>query len=356
MRSQIRARSSAAASAVAALAALLFPQVPVPAAATTAATTSAATSAGVCQNVSLPVALAPGGPADQTIAGTLCRPAAQPSSTTVDVLVHGASYNRSYWDWPDQPDTYSYVARTLASGRAAFAYDRLGAGASSHPLSTLVTTAADAFALHQVVSSMRADGFGTVDVVGHSFGSVVAIDEAASYRDVDKLAVTGLLHSQGSGLATVAATFYPADTDPQFGPLFADSGYLTTLPGTRASSFYDTATADPGIISYDEAHKDAISGTELSAGVSENELSALANPSRLVTAPVLVLDGQQDGIFCGLTVNCADPSAVLAEEKPFYAGAARLAVATIPGTGHDVALHPSAAQSFAAVDQWLASG
>lgn len=330
------------------LAALLSPQVPIPAAATT--------SAGTCQNVALKVALAPGGPADQTIAGTLCRPTAQPSATTVDVLVHGASYNRSYWDWPDQSATYSYVARTLASGRATFAYDRLGAGASSHPLSTLVTTAADAYALHQVVTSMRADGFATVDVVGHSFGSVVAIDEAASYRDVDKLAVTGLLHSQGSGLATVAATFYPADTDPQFGLLFADPGYLTTLPGTRASSFYDTATADPGIIAYDEAHKDAISGTELAAGVSESELPAVTNPSRLITAPVLVLDGQQDGIFCGLTVNCTDPSVLLAEETPFYASTPRLAVATVPGTGHDVALHPSAAQSFAVIDQWLASG
>ena len=348
MRPLIKARLSAGASAVAVLAALLLPQAPVPAAATT--------SAGTCQSLSLRVALAPGGPTDQTIAGTLCRPTAQPSATTVDVLVHGASYNRSYWDWPDQSATYSYVARTLASGRATFAYDRLGAGASSHPLSALVTTAADAYALHQVVASMRADGFASVDVVGHSFGSVVAIDEAASYRDVDKLAVTGLLHSQGSGLATVAATFYPADTDPQFGLLFADPGYLTTLPGTRASSFYDTATADPGIIAYDEAHKDAISGTELAAGVSESELPAATNPSRLVTAPVLVLDGQQDGIFCGLTVNCTDPSALLAEETPFYASTPRLAVATVPGTGHDVALHPSAAQSFAVIDQWLASG
>jgi hypothetical protein len=55
-------------------------------------------------------------------------------------------------------------------------------------------------------------------------------------------------------------------------------------------------------------------------------------------------------------VNCTDPSALLAEETPFYASTPRLAVATVPGTGHDVALHPSAAQSFAVIDQWLASG
>ena len=331
------------------LAAMLTVQPSPPAAASVTVSSS-------CQTLRIPVALSPGGPADQSISGTLCRPAASPSVTRVDVLVHGASYNQSYWDWPIQSGTYSYVQRTLAAKRATFAYDRLGAGASSHPVSTLVTTAADAYVLHQVIGLMRSDGFAAVDVVGHSFGSVIAIDEAATFQDVDKLVVTGLLHSQGTGLATVAATFYPADSDPQFGPLFADPGYLTTLPGTRASSFYDTATADPTVIAYDEGHKDAISGTELSAGVSESELPAATNAARLVTAPVLVLDGQQDGIFCDLTVNCADPAAVLAEEAPFFASAARLAVTTIPGTGHDVALHPSAGQSFGAIDQWIASG
>ncbi|GAA2036027.1 alpha/beta fold hydrolase [Catenulispora yoronensis] len=302
------------------------------------------------------MALAPGGPADQTISGTLCRPTSQPSASTVDVLVHGAGYNQSYWDWPVGGGSYSYVARTLAAGRATFAYDRLGVGASSHPLSALVTTAADACALHKVIGLMRGSGFSTVDVVGHSFGSVVAIEEAATYQDVDKLAVTGLLHSQGLGLATVAASFYPADIDPQFGLLFADPGYLTTLPGTRGSSFYNTATADPAVIAYDEAHKDAISGTELAAGIVETELPALTNPSRLITAPVLVLDGQQDGIFCGLTVDCTNLSWLLGEEAQFYSGAARLSVATVAGTGHDVALHPSAAQSFAVIDQWITSG
>lgn len=315
-----------------------------------------AASGGGCQSLRISVALAPGGPADQTVAGTLCRPAAHPAANRVDVLVHGASYNQSYWDWPVGSGTYSYVQRTLAAGRATFAYDRMGAGASSHPLSTLVTTEADAYVLHEVIGSMRGDGFAGVDVVGHSFGSVVAVDEAGTFHDVDKLVVTGLLHSQGSGLATVAATFYPADTDRQFGLLFADPGYLTTLPGTRASSFYDTATADPAVITYDEGHKDAISGTELAAGVAESELPASTNPSRLVTAPVLVLDGQQDGIFCNLTLNCSDLASVLAEETPFYADAARLAVATVAGTGHDVALHPSADQSFAAIDRWIASG
>lgn len=322
----------------------------------TMAAATTVSRAGTCQNIRVAVALSPGALANQTVSGTLCRPAISPTATRIDVLVHGASYNRSYWDWPLNADTYSYVGETLSAGRATFAYDRLGVGASSHPLSTSVTTAADAYVLHQIIALVRSDGFPTVDVIGHSFGSVIAIDEASAYHDADKLVVTGLLHSQGSGLATVAATFYPADADPQFGLPFADPGYLTTLPGTRASSFYDTATADPAVIAYDEAHKDAISGTELGAGIAETELPAATNPSRLVMAPVLVLEGQQDGIFCGLPLNCSQQTSVLTEEAPFYAGSPRLTVATIPGTGHDIALHPSAAQSFAVIDQWVRSG
>jgi pimeloyl-ACP methyl ester carboxylesterase len=347
MRQRISVRLLATAGSAALIwAALLIPP------STASATT---TVAGSCRTVTLPVALSPGGPVDQTLSGILCRPSAAPSTTQVDVLVHGASYNRQYWDWPVSPGTYSYVAQTLSAGRATFALDRLGAGQSSHPLSALITTAADAYTLHQAVALMRSSGFSTVDVVGHSFGSVIAIDEAGTYRDVDKLVVTGLLHSQGTGLATVAATFYPADLDPQFGLLFP-AGYLTTLPGDRGLDFYDAATADPTVIAYDEAHKDAISATELAAGITETELPALTNPSRLVTAPVLVVEGQQDTIFCNLLVNCADPAAVLAEEAPFYPAAARLAADTVPGTGHDIALHPSAAQSFAAIDRWIRTG
>lgn len=324
--------------------------------ASTTSTTSSATAAaaGHCTDVAYTLAATPGGTPDQTIAGTLCLPAQNPGTTRVDVLVHGASYNRSYWDWPTQSGTYSYVAETLQAGRATFAYDRLGAGQSSHPLSALVTTSADAFILHEIISTMRASGFTGVDVVGHSFGSVIAIDEAACFHDIDELVVTGLLHSQGPGLATVTASFYPADLDPQFLLKSLDVGYLTSLPGTRATSFYSSAV-DPAVVAYDEQHKDMISATELAAGVAESQLLPAVNASRLVTAPVLIVDGQQDHIFCGLYIDCAHPASVLTFESTYFPAAARLAVALIPATGHDIALHPSAPSSFADIDQWLRS-
>src|SRR5262245_18319792 len=89
----------------------------------------------VCHKVERPVSVTPGGTVTATISGTLCTPST--GARQVDVLVHGGSYNQTYWDWPQDGAKYSYVRRALADGRATFAYDRLGVGKSSKPLSAL---------------------------------------------------------------------------------------------------------------------------------------------------------------------------------------------------------------------------
>src|SRR5690349_21641507 len=104
--------------------------------------------ADTCSSATIQVRLAPDLPKNQTVSGTLCTPSIYSHGTQVDVLVHGASYNRIYWDFPTNYPQYSYVQKTLAAGRATFAYDRLGTGASSRPLSTSVTTPSDSFVLH----------------------------------------------------------------------------------------------------------------------------------------------------------------------------------------------------------------
>lgn len=315
---------------------------------------AAAARDGACVSLRIPVATAPGlAPAEQ-ISGTLCRPAGRVPAA-IDILVHGAGYDQVYWNWPVDPGRYSYVDKTLAAGRATFAYDRLGAGGSSHPLSTLITTQADAYVLHQLIGSFRAAGFARVDVIGHSFGSIIAVDEAAAYHDVTRLVVTGLLYPEAPPPYVPASIFYPAELDPQFAGLGLDPGYLTTIPGTRAAAFY-SASADPAVIAYDEAHKDTVSGTELAAGLAASQNPPTANAAAGVLAPVLVVDGDEDALFCGFTVDCTDQAAVLANEKSYYSAAPSVSVVLIPGTGHALALHPSAPRSFAVINQWLGSG
>src|SRR3984957_10976469 len=158
---------------------------------------------GQCQDVTVPVSLWAGQVPELTVAGTYCTPDSwQQGPQEVDVLTPGATYDQSYWNWPVDPDLYSYVDKTLAAGRATFDYDRIGTGASSHPESTEITIYTEAYVLHQIVGWLRSDlGYRQVNSIGHSLGSVIAIQEAGSYRDVSRLVVTGLLHWPGGGPA-----------------------------------------------------------------------------------------------------------------------------------------------------------
>src|SRR5438128_8586101 len=79
---------------------------------------------GNCQAVRLPVALAAGQPSDKIISATYCQPHTWADGPQqIDILTNGATYNSSYWDWPQDPVLYSYVDKTLQAGRATFNYD-----------------------------------------------------------------------------------------------------------------------------------------------------------------------------------------------------------------------------------------
>lgn len=329
------------------------------ASAATASTVADSSGYGNCRSVTLPVALADGQPASQVVSATYCTPlswAAGPHE--VDVLTPGATYNRAYWNWPQDPALYSYVDKTLMAGRATFDYDRVGTGLSSHPLSVSISITTDAYALHQILTWLRASlGYDQVNLVGHSLGSVISIQEAGIYHDASRVVVTGLLHAPnvGAGFATtLASLLYPADLDPQFVLSGLDVGYLTTLPGDRAADFY-SSSADPAVVSYDEAHKDVVATTDLSSLATTWALPADLNASDSIAVPVLVVIGEQDAIFCTdpPVLDCSSRSELLATEQPYYASASSLSVDMVGETGHDIALHPTADQSFSLISQWI---
>ena len=75
--------------------------------------------------------------------------------------------------------------------------------------------------------------------------------------------LTGLLHLlKPSWLALAFGDAYSATSDPKFATSGFDAGYLTFKPGTRASLFYWTPTAEPYVIALDERLKDTVSGPE----------------------------------------------------------------------------------------------
>lgn len=140
-----------------------------------------------CERVSFEVSLSAGPPITYEIAGELCRPA-RLRSRTLQILLHGASYNKEYWDFPFQPQRYSYARFANQRGFATLAIDRLGSGESDRPVPELVTVHESASTIHQIVTAVRSGEhedhsgrrlrFDRIVLVGNSFGSNISWTEA----------------------------------------------------------------------------------------------------------------------------------------------------------------------------------
>lgn len=307
-----------------------------------------------CRDVTVPITLAgQSGP----IAGTLCGPE---DAKTIQVLVHGLSYARYYWDLPYQPDRYSYPRAANKRGYATLAIDRLGIGNSWHPASPLITYDNNASAVHQVIQAVRGGQLGTrfdkVVLVGHSLGTVIAYNEAGTYQDVDAVVFTGAAHlADAPNIATkVRLNTIPAFLDPKFAGSGYDPGYQTTRPGTRGV-FYHLPNADPEVIALDERLKQTFNDVELDTAftyvpASATKLAA-ASPSKRINVPTFTILGNEDSFFCRgtLVADCSSSAALAAFERPYFGPRAVVEAKVIPGAGHDLSLERTAPTSNAAI-------
>jgi pimeloyl-ACP methyl ester carboxylesterase len=155
--------------------------------------------------------------------------------------------------------------------------------------------------------------------------------------------------------AVFAASAYPAMLDPKFAGTIADPLWDTTVRGTRGRLFYEPATSDPRVIAWDEQSKDVLSATGAVTGAVSLVTPAPLNISRLVTAPVLIMNGSEDAIFCAGTGNCSSGTHLAQTEQPYFPRAALVDGAVVPGTGHDLNLSTTSATSFREINGWLSS-
>lgn len=118
---------------------------------------SSAESAG-CSEHRVSVALAEGRPTEHHIWGRLCGTGSA-AGDTVQLLVHGYSLSHAYWDFPYEPERYSYTRYMAGAGYATFNIDRLGTGNSSRPSGLEVNLDSHIFTLHQVIAALRAGGW-----------------------------------------------------------------------------------------------------------------------------------------------------------------------------------------------------
>jgi pimeloyl-ACP methyl ester carboxylesterase len=303
-----------------------------------------ASAAVTCQEVSYPVqiGLTPLVTSLETIAGRLCAP---DGARTVQVLIPGGTYDRTYWDVGFEPSTHSFTRSQNNAGFATLALDRLGTGKSSKPLSALVTASTQASAVHQVISTLK-PRFAKVIVAGHSIGSAMALIEAGTWRDVDGVLVTGFTHKMNFvTVVPVLANMIPAGLDV---------GYLTTMPNTRYNSFHKPGPLISGAISFDESTKTVFAVTE---AVDTILLNTVIIPiSSKITVPVLIVVGN-DTHFCssGLPLmgsDCSSPAALKADEGQFYPAVPRLDTYILNGYGHSINYAPNAPDYHSVVANW----
>jgi pimeloyl-ACP methyl ester carboxylesterase len=308
----------------------------------------------MCTEVSFSVSLGEGMAASYRVAGQLCQPH-RGHEQALQILVHGSTYNRSYWDFPFMSRQYSYVRHANAAGFSTLAIDRLGSGQSDRPPGELVSVHASAYTIHQIVTAVRnglvadADGhplrYRQVLLVGHSFGSNISWTEAGIYGDVDALVLTAISHDQtppGAILTQIYA--YPAQLDPLFANLPLPSGYLTTVPGKRGEMFYYLPGASADVIAVDEATKDT-----LPLGVLFDQFTTYGLTSQ-IHVPVLNVVGDFDTLACELP-SCT-VAGTLVNEAGYYATDAAYTQLIVPNAGHSVNLHENAPAWYHQANVW----
>ncbi|HEX7660593.1 MAG TPA: alpha/beta fold hydrolase [Pseudonocardiaceae bacterium] len=321
------------------------------AAAGSSASADAGAGAPPCTSYSIPVSLAEGTAANQTMAGWLCGYGSL-RGKAVQLLVPGFTYDHDYWNFQYQPDTYSYLRSATRAGYAVFMVDRLGTGDSSKPAALALTIGTEAWTVHQVISGLRSGQFGTafsrVVLVGHSLGGTVSQVEASTYHDEDAVIISDWLNSPyWVGTAgIIAGTIEPA----QLVPRLADRplGYLTTLAGLRGM-FYNSSDTDPKVIAQDEATRQT--------GTPGEELTIVAptlipSVTQNIKVPVLLATGQYDFIFCGALTPCTNATMVRDREAPAFSPQACLSAYVLPNAGHDINLELNAPDWFAAANRW----
>lgn len=261
-------------------------------------------------------------------AGRLC----DTGSSVVQILVHGATYTKSYWN---APKGYSYQQQAWQADVSTLAVDRVGHGDSTSVNPLLNTTAKQAKALHQVVQWAKGR-FDTVHLMGHSMGAAIAQRAAATYHGVDGLILTGFTHHTPPGaLLNLLGRARPILTKP--------GALALPYPGRKLFG------AAPELRQWDKRHMEPFSLVEIATAIAPAVLTSI--DSSRVTADVLLLNGNQDPLFC-TDGYCNSAAELEANEEPYYPRAASFTARVIPSDAHSMALAQAHDEAAAAALTW----
>ncbi|KXX82335.1 putative cardiolipin-specific deacylase, mitochondrial [Madurella mycetomatis] len=291
-----------------------------------------------------------------TIKGTYCVPANVMAKDTLQVLVHGITYNKSMWAGMGFDSQYNWHHYANTRGYATLALDRLGHGENPQvpdPL-TVVQPQMHVEILHQIFSAARSASspvnvlgraFDKVVFVGHSYGSFLGAALGAQYpADADALVLTG--YSSYLDFTDVIDADWVSATvlDPaRFANL--PLGYVTMANETQRATTFFVGDFDAAIPPVDFAYQDTLTVGEIGG------LSAILGDAVAYTGPVLVATTVQDAFFC--EEPAAQCEAHLAATAASFPNASDYDYFAPDNTGHDLTLHYSAQDTFEQVHDWL---
>ena len=256
---------------------------------------------------------------------------------TLQITVHGASYDHNYWDAGELGGHgYSYARYMASNGFAVLAIDNLGAGDSSRPDGDFVNIPVEAVALHQIIQGLGAAPVGAsfrkVVLVGHSMGSAQVIFEQGTYHDADGLVITGWAN-------TPHQVELPANVMAEI----LATASVRLPPWMRTMLFY-AGDFDPRMPDYDNQFLSA----QVPRGVFNYTLAAMSGAastaSQAVQGPVLLVFAEHDLL---------EPMCLAPFEPATYPNASSVTTHLVPGAGHDLNLHLCNAEEWERIGSWI---
>ena len=309
-----------------------------------------------CAEVSFSVNLSPSDTTAYDVFGVLCSRGSL-RNKTIQIALHGSTYGHLYWDFPFQPEIYSYVRRATAEGYAVLNLDRIGVGRSDHPPAEAVTIESNAYVVHQIVQDAARRGSGGTALRPCPRRTGGARRPFARLGDLDP----GGGHLWRRGRRGADRRVAHRDAGPGRRELLSGEP-RSALRGARhpgrllhhrprrhfRSIFYnadDPSSFDRRIIRIDEKNKETTTVAELNTAVAGLGFSTG------IHVPVLVVVGDSDKAFCNPPSCTASGS--LDTEPSFYPADACAEAVAIPTAGHDLNLHYQAPRTYTTMLKWL---
>lgn len=281
-------------------------------------------------------------------AGSLDRPGG-----AATLYLHGLGFGVFFWDLSAVPG-YDFAAAMAAAGHVSVIIDRLGYGASGHPVGTQSCIGGQADVAHQIVEQLHAGTYSTaqgeptsfarIALVGHSAGGAIAQVESYSFRDVDAL---GVLSWADQGSSTLATTdFVQAGSVCMNGGETSDGapGYAPfgqTAADFDAAMFFDAAPAVVAATNQLRNLDPCGDDNSIVAAIGEDHVMV---PT--ITVPVLLVLGANDALF---------PPPAGTEQQAQFVDSRDVSLIQLPDTGHALTLERSAPTFTADISRWLAA-